>query len=70
MNPVKCHAMIIGNDDISDNFVLNIYNTDREAEDKLCLLGTKIDRKLNFNPDIDKLCKEGSKDFNALASQH
>ena len=67
MNPEKCHVMIIGNDDVPEHFTLNIDNTEKVAEDKLCLLGITIDRKLNFNSHIENLCREASKKLNALA---
>ena len=67
MNPEKCHVMIIGNDDVPEHFTLNIDNTEKVAEDKLCLLGIAIDRKLNFNSHIENLCREASKKLNALA---
>ena len=58
MNPEKCHAMIIGNEDVPEHFTLNIDNTEQVAEDKLCLLGITTDRKLNFNSHIENLCRE------------
>ena len=67
MNPEKCHVMIIGNDDVPEYLTLNIDNTDKVAEDKLCLMGITIDRKLNFNSHIENLCREASKKLNALA---
>ena len=67
MNPEKCHVMIIGNDDVPEHFTLNIDNIEKVAQDKLCLLGITIDRKLNFNSHIENLCKEASKKLNALA---
>ena len=68
MNPEKCHVMIIGNEDGPEHFTLfNIDNTMKVAEDKLCLFGITIDRKLNFNPHIENLCREASKKLNALA---
>ena len=58
MNPEKCHVMIIGNDNVPDHFTLNIDNIEKVAEDKLCLLGITIDRKLNFNSHIENLFRE------------
>ena len=66
MNPEKSPVMIIGNDDIPEHFTLNIDNTMKVAEDKLCLLGITIDRKLNFSSHIENLCREVSKKLNAL----
>ena len=67
MNPEKCHVMITENDDVPEHFTLNIGNTEKVAEDKLCLLGITIDRKLNFNSHIENLCREASTKLNALA---
>ena len=67
MNPEKCHVMIIENEDVPEHFTLNVDNTEKVAEGKLCLLGITIDRKLNFNSHIENLCREASKKLNALA---
>ena len=67
MNPEKRHVMIIGNDDVPEHFTLDIDNIGKVAEDKLCLSGIIIDRKLNFSSHIEKLCKEASEKLNALA---
>ena len=57
MNPEKCHIIIIGNDNVPEHFKLNSDNIEKVTKNKLCLLGTAIDRKLNFSSHIDKLCK-------------
>ena len=67
MNPEKCHVIIIGNEDVPKHFTLNIDNTEKVAEDKLCLLEITIDRKLNFSSHIENLCREASKKLNTLS---
>ena len=58
MNPEKCHVIIIGNEDVPEHFTLNIDNTMKVTEGKLCLLEITINRKLNFNSHIESLCRK------------
>ena len=45
MNPEKCHVMI-GNDDVPEHFTLNIDNTEKVAEDKLCMVAQNCHSKM------------------------
>ena len=62
-NPDKCHLLTSSGDKIS-NCVDN-YNIKSSKWEKL--LGIKIDNKLNFNTNVDEICKKAGQKLNALS---
>ena len=64
MNPDKCHLLVCNHDkDVSiilDNEVI-------DSSESVKLLGITIDRKLDFNEHVSKICKKVSSKLHALA---
>ena len=63
-NPDKCHLLT------SSSSKVSIYVDNCNIKNSKCqkLLGIKIDNKLNFNTDVDEICKKAGKKLNALSS--
>ena len=66
MNPAKCHVFILGKEIISENFTIQIGDTQIVPEHEVTLLGVTLDNRLNFNTHINNILKEVSKKVNAL----
>ena len=62
-NDDKCHLIIANNEEIS----LNLEHDIIMSSDSIKLLGVYIDKKLNFNEHVSKLCKKGNQKLHALA---
>ena len=62
-NDDKCHLIIANNEEIS----LNLEHDIIRSSDSVKLLGVYIDKKLNFNQHVSKLCKKGNQKLHALA---
>ena len=65
LNPGKCHYMVIGSRDLSHEIMLNNNKITSSNEEKL--LGIFLDSKLNFESDIDSLCRKAGQKISALA---
>ena len=65
LNPGKCHYMVIGCWDISQEIMLNNNKITSSNEEKL--LGIFLDTKLNFESHIGSLCGKAGQKINALA---
>ena len=62
-NGDKCYLLILNNDD-------NLINIDAEeitGSTSVKLLGITIDKKLNFNEHVHRICKQANQKLHALA---
>ena len=57
LNPEKSHYMCLGKN-LDDNEVLNFNNLIIESSKQVEILGTKIDKNLNFNNHIKLFCRK------------
>ena len=62
-NDDKCHFIVANREDVSLNLENDIINSSNSVK----LLGVIIDKKLNFNEHVSKLCKKGNQKLHALA---
>ena len=62
-NPDKCHLLTSSSDKV--NICMNNYNIKSSKYEKR--LGIKIDNKLNFNTQVDEICKKAGQNLNALS---
>ena len=62
-NDDKCHLIVVNKENIS----LNLECDTIESSNTVKLLGVCIDKQLNFNEHISKLCKKGNQKLHALA---
>ena len=62
-NPEKCHLLTSSSSKVS--ICVNNYNIENSKCEKL--LGIKIDNKLNFNTDVDEICKKAGQKLNTLS---
>ena len=62
-NPDKCHLLA------SSSYKVSICVDNCNIKSSKCekRLGIKIDNKLNFNTDVDKICKKAGQKLNALS---
>ena len=63
MNADKCHLVF----NYDKDFSLILENEVIDCSNSVKLLGITIDRKLNFNDHVSKLCKKVSTKLHALA---
>ena len=67
VNPGKFQAIIFDNHKGNyTNQIINIDQKEIKAVSKVKLLGIEIDDKLNFNHNINNICKSASNQLNAL----
>ena len=62
-NDDKCHLIVANKEDISLHLGQDII----KPSDSVKLLGVCIDKQLNFNEHVSKLCKKGNQKLHALA---
>ena len=62
-NPDKCHLLTSSSDKV--NICMNNYNIKSSKYEKRS--GIKIDNKLNFNTQVDEICKKAGQNLNALS---
>ena len=62
-NDDKCHLIVANKEDIS----LHVEQDIMKSSDSVKLLGAFIDKQLNFNEHVSKLCKKGNQKLHALA---
>ena len=62
-NPDKCHLLTSSSDKVSS--CVSNYNIKSSKCEKL--LGIKIDNKLNFNTQVDEICKKAGQKLNKLS---
>ena len=61
-NDDKCHLIVANCEDLS----LNLEHDVIRSSDSVKLLGVFIDKKLNFNEHVSRLCKKGNQKLHAL----
>ena len=66
LNPGKCHYMVIGSSDLSQEIMLSNSKITSSNEKKQ--LGIFLDSKLNFQSHKGSLCRKASQEINALLS--
>ena len=64
MNPDKCHLLVCKH---TKDVSIILGNEIIDSSDSVKLLGITIDKKLNFNDHVSKLCKKASSKLHALA---
>ena len=62
-NDDKCHLIVANEENIS----LALERDVIKSSDSVKLLGVSIDKQLNFNEHVSKLCKKGNQKLHALA---
>ena len=62
-NDDKCHLIVANKENVS----LNLECDTIESSNSVKLLGVCIDKQLNFNEHVSKLCKKGNQKLHALA---
>ena len=65
LNPVKCHYIVIGDDDSSHKIILN--NNEIACSSEENLLGIPLNSKLSFDSHITSLCKKAVQKLSAIA---
>ena len=64
-NPEKYQAMILGNTNYSFSFKVN--DTDIPVKDNIDLLGVNIDKNLQFNSHVKKICTKVNNQINVIS---
>ena len=64
MNPDKCHLLVCKH---TKEVSIILENVIIDSSDSVKLLRIMIDKKLNFNDHVSKLCKKVSTKLHALA---
>ena len=65
LNDSKCHLLVCGNKE--EVIIAKIGNASIVESHEVKLLGTTIDRELNFKSHLTSICKKAGKKINALA---
>ena len=62
-NDDKCHLIVANEENVSLHLIHDVI----KSSDSVKLLGVSIDKQLNFNEHVSKLCKKGNQTLHALA---